>query len=410
MAFNLTEASRILKVRYIGTIRQQFNKSTVLLDKIGRSSQPVSGKTFTVPLHTGRHTYAGAGRAEYGTLPAAANQKYSETIVPPKYLYARIEVTGPTIAATRDNMGAFVQALESEVDGVTRDFKRAVNRQLNGDGRDALAFWTTADDTSGTTVDDGAGNAFVHLEPVGTMKCDLIDASDHSTVLGDSLTVTLGAKGASSYAITWTGTVSGSADGDYLVLEDSLGYQMMGVDGIIDDGDPALGALQSLAVSSNPFWKAQVFGNSGTARQLAFEDMQEVLDAIETNTAYESAKPEGLFMFSSHGMRRAYYKLCIAERRHINTMELDGGWKALDFNGIGWVVDPQASKGNIKFINPDTMKIFQMGDGIDWMDRDGSYLTRVADKDSYEGVLFWYANLAALSRNGNGRLEDLIEA
>lgn len=405
MAFNLSAADNILKNRYLGTIREQLNNATVLFSKLDKRVQMVSGKNFTTPLHTARNKSAARGIADGGTLPTAGEQSYTTTIVPVKYQYGRIQVTGPTIAATRDNVGAFTQALESEVDGLTRDFKRGFNRQFHGDGRDALAFWTGADDTSGTTVDDGLGNAFVHLES-GTTTCDLIDASDHSTVLGNDIVVTLGAKAASNYAITWTGTVSGSADTDYLVLNDTLGYQMMGIEGIVDDADPPLGSLQNLAVASNSFWKAQVFGNSGTNRQLAFEDMQEVIDSIATTTDYSEGDIN--LMLSNFPVRRAYYKLCVAERRQVNTMNLDGGWKTLEFNGIPYVADSQCKRNRIYFLVMDTLSLYRTSD-FDWMDKDGSYLSRVANADAYEATLFHYGNLACLSRNGNGLLEDLLE-
>lgn len=413
MAFDLSAASNILKVRYIGTIREQLNNSTVLMSKIGRSDQMVSGKSFTVPLHTGRNESAASARADGGTLPTAGTQGYSTTIVPNRYLYSSIKVTGPTIAAARDNVGAFVQALESEIDGVQRDTKRRFNRQLHGDGSGWLAFWTAADDVSGTNVDDGQGNAFVHLDATA-LTCALIDASDHTTSLDADMRITLGAKnGDTSYAVTWTGSISGSADGDYLVLfgsRDSSGLplEMMGIQGIVDDADPpTTGGLQSLAVASNAFWKAQVFGNSGTNRALAFEDMQEVLDAVESQSDYMAS--DVIFLLSNYPMRRAYYKLAVAERRHVNTMSLDGGFKALDFNGVPFVVDNQCRRNVIYFINPDTMKIFRTSD-FDWMDKDGSYLSRASGVDAYEAVLFHYGNLACLSRNGNGLLEDLIEA
>jgi hypothetical protein len=61
------------------------------------------------------------------------------------------------------------------------------------------------------------------------------------------------------------------------------------------------------------------------------------------------------------------------------------------------------------YVTPDTMSIFRTSD-FDWADLDGSYLSRVANVDAYEGYLFHYGNLACLSRNGNGLLSDLIEA
>lgn len=349
---------------------------------------------------------AGIGRGDGGSLPTAGQQGYATTVVPNKYIYSRIKITGPTIAASRDQMGAFVQAVESEVDGVTRDLDRRVNWMLHGDGRGAIGFWTGSDNSTPAPLDDGQGNAFVGF--TGTAPMDLID-TDNSTKNADSVSFTI-SKSSGSYQAAWSsGTVASSGDGDYLVFEDTLGNEMMGIRGIISDDDPPLAELQGIAVSGNDYWTAQVVGDDtcATLLPIAFEDMQEVIDLIATNSDYNEGDIE--FAIMSHGVRRAYYKLCIAERRHVNTMELDGGWKALDFNGIGLVADSQCRKNVMYFIVPDTMKIFQTADW-DWADMDGSYLSRVANEDAYEGYLFGYMNLACLTRNGNGLYAGITEA
>ena len=239
-----------------------------------------------------------------------------------------------------------------------------------------------------------------------------MDASSTGAVarVGTSIVITLGAAGTTGYTVSWTGTVSGSADGDFVVRAGSAQKEMMGIMGIIDNGDPHIvsGAtsLQGLGVSTYPFWKAQVFGSDSSMVALAFEDMQEVIDAIATQGDYSENDID--FLFSNYGVRRAYYKLCIAERRSVNTMELDGGFKAVDFNGIPWVVDSQARRNMLAFIVTDTMSIFRTSD-FDWMEKDGSYLSRVANVDAYEATLFHYGNLACLSRNGNGILKGILE-
>jgi hypothetical protein len=290
-----------------------------------------------------------------------------------------------------------------------------MNRQLCSDGTGALAYWTSADDSSGAIIDDGLGNVTSLYLQAGVTTCDLIDATDGTTNLSTAnMVVTLGAATSTGYAVTWTGLVTGSGDADFLVRAGTMtsagSLEMMGIGGIISAADPSNGAggsLQGLAVASNSWWKAQDFGSDSSQVALAFEDIQEVIDAIATASDY--TEQDIAFLFSNYGVRRAYYKLCIAERRHVNTMELDGGFKAVDFNGIPWVVDQQARRNTIYFVVPDTMKIFRTSD-FDWMDKDGSYLSRVAGYDAYEAILFHYGNLACLSRNGNGILRGVLEA
>jgi hypothetical protein len=408
-------ATNVLKTFYLPPVRELLNNSSILLSRIDRdeTTQDVSGTSFTVPLHTGRNISAGTGRAENGTLPTAGVQGYNKAIVPNKYIYGRIQISGPVIAATRNNAGAFIRAIESEMKGLLRDTKRAVNRQLHGDGKDALAYWTTADNTSGTDVDDGFGYGFTHLNSGNTTRADLIDASDHTAVLGDSLIVTLGAEGAGVFAITWSGSVSGSADGDYLVPEDTLGYQMMGIGGIISDGDPVVPAgggsltgLHGLTVASAPYWKAQVVGTHGTPVDLSFANMQKVFSRIAVNSDF--SEKDVKFLLCNYNVRDKYVELCVNERRYYNTLTLDGGFEAVEFNGKPIVPDPQCQHGKLFYVTPETLRLFRSAD-FDWMDKDGSVFSRVANTDAYEATLFHYGDLGTVARNGNGVLAGIAE-
>jgi hypothetical protein len=366
----------------------------------------VSGKNFTVPLHTGRNSTAGSGRGDGGTLPTPGQQGYDVAIIPNAFIYAQIEVTGPTIRATRDSAGAFVTAVDSEIRGATRDMKRQFNRQLNGDGTGALAYWTATDTTSGTDVDDNNGHAFVHLSKAGTVTVDLIDSGDNDTVNADSIVVTRGADGSGVVAITWTGTVDNGDDGDYLVLEDTLGFEMMGIRGIVDDADPPLlaGGLHGLAVSSKAFWKAVVKDNSGTDRALTLPLLQDTISSIVEDSDFDESDID--LMIGNLKIRDRYYDLLIQEKRFVNTMKLDGGFTGLEFNGRPFVVDNQTDRGKIYFLTTETLKIYRTSD-FDWMEKDGAVLHRLEGKDAYRASLYHYGNLGCTARNANGVLEDL---
>ncbi|KKL23253.1 hypothetical protein LCGC14_2427260, partial [marine sediment metagenome] len=103
---------------------------------------------------------------------------------------------------------------------------------------------------------------------------------------------------------------------------------------------------------------------------------------------------------------REYLELMSADRRFPNTMELDGGWTGLDYNGIPLMVDNDAIDGEMYFLSSKDLQIYRMAD-YDWMTKDGSVLHLVVDYDAYEAVLFRYAELGCTRRNSHGVLCDI---
>jgi hypothetical protein len=419
MPLDTTAMGAVLKVRYLGQLRKTLNNATVLWSKLEKKVQKVSGKNFTIALHVGRTNSAAIGLPEYGTLPAADRQEYADCIVPNKYIYSTLEVSGQAIAAARDSVGSFVEGLESEVDGLQRDTKRAMNRIIHSAGVDVLAtFSALINNTDTGFISDGQGNAFVHL-PGKRIQVDLINYTNLA-IKHTGVWAVLGAKDAANgrFAVSFQQAGGGAqnvtvAAGDFIVptgnIVSAVPQTPMGIGGIISDVNPHGIPLQGLAVSGRPWWQAQIFRNPtapGTLRQLDLADIQEVIDTIATQTDYSESDIN--MMLSNYPVRRAYFKLMIAERRQVNTMKLDGGWTALDYNGMPFVVDSQAARNAIQFIVLDTMGILRTSD-FDWMDKDGSYLYRVSGKDAYAATLFHYGNLACYNRNGNGALLDILE-
>jgi hypothetical protein len=408
MALDFSAATPILKETYLPAVQELLNNATPLLAQIEKEVNPTEGENFQVAIHVTRNQTAGLGLAEGATLPAAGNQGHVRATVTPKLIYSRIQVSGKAIAASKSNKGSFVRALENEMKLVIPDTKREINRQVNGDGTGALAYWTGADDTSGTNVDDGFGNGSTYLT-TGAFAANLIDASDDDTVLDNgSLVVTRGAVGAATTAITWTGTITGSANNDYLVRKGSLGNEMTGIQAIIHDGNPILqsGGLHGIPVASYPDWKAVVMGSDSAKQDLSFTLIQQLLSRIQT----ESATDEGdIKMFLAHpSMRDTYVKLCQDERAFYNTMKLDGGWEAVTYNGKPLVADVQTRRNALYAITPSSMCLAQLAP-ISWFDKDGSVFYRISggDVDAYGATLYVYQELLCKVRNANGVIKGL---
>ena len=78
----------------------------------------------------------------------------------------------------------------------------------------------------------------------------------------------------------------------------------------------------------------------------------------------------------------------------------------LEFNGIPMAVDNDAHDGEMYFLYEPSMAIYQMSD-LEWMEEDGNVLTKIANYDAYEAILFAYWELGCSRRNVNCVLGDL---
>lgn len=407
-----------MKAVYLPPIQELLNNATPLLKYLEKEVQQTEGLSFNIPLHVSRNEAAGDGRAENGTLPSAGKQGYSNIQVPAKYLYSRISISGPVIAATKSNKGSFLRALDAEMRGVAKDTRRSFNRQLHGDGRDALGFWVSGTGTS-PIFDDGLGNpnGYDYFQS-GSQTIDLISSA--GATLHSGVTATRGSVGATGRTITTGTALASAASGSFAVRTGSFGKQMTGIGAAISDGNLHAslggGGYLGVTVASQPDWAAQIVYGTGSSEattasgrvDLSFPLLQQVFTAIASNSDYDESDIK--LLLCSYQMRDKYVELCRNERVFYNNMKLDGGFEAVSYNGKPLVPDAQAKHNRISFICPDSMAIYRMAD-LDWMDKDGSILYRLSggDVDGYGATLFVYQELGCKVRNANGALLNINE-
>ena len=366
-------------------------------------------------------------------------------------MYGRATFSGPTIAATRDEKGSYARVIDNEIAGVTRDLQKEVNRMLWGCGYGILGKWLAT--SSGTAYSwqklyrgnsvggDGFGSTFggKYVEENGSCVAAVLTTSSTNvtTVTVDSTSMAVSAvdstTNTSKDIITCTDPSVTEAAGTYYVRKGSAvttdsaqaaGYlrdEMMGLRGIVTDTDLDEIAmidgtvtafidndpLQSLAVATYSWWKSKVdkhaAGRYGGQRALTLNLMQKTFDKIETSAGKDYG-PDSIW--TTKAIRREYLDIMQNDRRNVNTMELDGGWKALEYNGIPLLVDDDAIDGEMYFLTLKDLQIYRMSD-YDWMTKDGAVLSRITGYDAYEAVLFRYAELGTPRRNSHGVIADL---
>lgn len=446
---SLTTYDEVLKTFYLPAVQEQLNNANPLSAIIETNETDVSGKNATINCHYGRNTGIGA-RADGGALPTAGYQKHKTATVPMKYQYGRVTFSGPTIAATRDDKGSYARVIDNEISGLVKDLAKEVNRQMWGCGWGILARWRTGTTTSMTVQKkytgnsaggDGFGSTFggKYLKELNLCQVVVVATSTNTVVTAtvDSTDLTVSAIAESDDYDTLTITdagVSSEAAGTFYIRPDNMNtmnvststagadrYEMMGLRGIVtnenldevafydgtDRGCSGLpDPLQGLNNDTYTWWEAQVDTSStryAAQRALTFDLFDKMFDKV-ASAAGEGYGPD--VIMTTRALRRQYKKLAAADRRIVNSMTLDGGWKAIEHNGIPLMVDDDAIDGEVYFLTTKDLNIYRMSD-YDWMTKDGAILSRVSGYDAYEAVLFRYAELGTTRRNAHGVLGDL---
>lgn len=405
MAQNLSNFDEALRIDYLPVIRTQLEDSTVLMKRLRRNERDVSGKQWQLVAHHQRNSGVGAG-SETG-LPTAGQQEYKNPYGTVKYNRARIQVSGPVMAASRDDKGAIVRALDSEIKGATRDLKKEINYQLFNDGTAVRALINGDPGTEVTLTLDAPGTQYMH----DGMKIDILNPSGGAARTSSS-GITISSVTSSTAAELSAAANAAVADNDYVTragATDQAGtsYEMMGLKGIVDDGTYVT-TLHNLSRSTYAWWKCSTYSeddNGGTLRDLTLELIQSAITAVEKNGGMVD------MIVSGPDLRDSYVKLLVADKRFVNSLTLDGGWRAVEYSAGGngaipWVSDVDCPPNTIFFLSMDHLEIMQMGD-FNWMDKDGAVLSRVANSDAYEAVLYWYADLATDRPRAHTFLRDV---
>lgn len=381
----------VLKNFYTGPVRDQLNNKTPLMAQLKKSTKEVQGKIVVLPLRSGRNHGIGArGTTGTGTLPTAGNQQYKEANFLTKDNYARIQIDGKTIRATKTDQGAFIRAVDSEIKGAVTDLKNDINRQLFGDG-------------SGTLAVAGTGATSATVPVANTQYLEEGMVIDFNGGAGGSTTGAVILSIDSEIQITLVAAATWTTSDPIRLTGVGTTDELNGLDLITAN----TGTLQAISpVTDYTGWKGNVYGTAGSPVPLTEDDMQEVVDTCEKKGGSVD------LIFTSYKGRKAYSALLTTQKRYTtpDATKLKGGYKFIDFNDKPIVVDKHCQESSTEtrmyFLDNSTLGIYRMAD-FDWMQEDGSVLSRVSNKEAYEATLVCDMEFATKARRHNGRLQGI---
>ena len=317
----------------------------------GASTTGGGGKMISV--HYGRNIGSAAG-SETLTLPTAGQQANIQATIPMKYNFHQISLTDVVLQGSKRSKEFLVNVLESEYDGAKNDMQRQLSRQGYGIGTGEIAQVKT-DPATGTTVT--LDKPMVGKDPtdyieIGNTLCFGDPASQIAVVDSKTDGDTFETVGAMITGVIATDPVYIAQS----ATQNNKDAEMMGLKGLIDDG-ANVATLQGLARATYLWWQSYV-DDSTTQRSLT--------DALLHNTWIQAQKKgDTKYILTSWDVQSAYGQLLTPDRRYTSgDMQLKGGFKGVDFNGVPMVADYDAPYDEAYFIDSSTLSVEEVAESM----------------------------------------------
>lgn len=377
----------ILKDLYLPPVVEQLNNEILLVQRLEKSSDEIFGNQAIVPLHVNRSGGIGS-RAENAALPTAGSQGYAKAVYDLKYHYGRVRVTGVAMAKTASSAGAFLKALEGELDGVRNDLKMDIARQSYADGTGQIVTCGTT--TASNTVVVASAEPILKGELYIGMVIDIGTAASPATIANG---VSITDVNTTTPSITISGSTVTTSSSHFVfrsgnAVDATHVNEVTGLKSLVAQSNNTVGGIDSSA-AGNSYWQNQ---KANAAGALSLDIMTKAFNTVTVQGGQVS------LMIGSPGMQRALFNLLQAQVRYVDPLNLKGGFKALEYMGQPFVADRQAPFGSVYFLDERFIKVFSNNDWH-FLDEDGTTLKWVVGFDAWEAVLARYLNFGISRRN-----------
>ena len=393
----LQTADNALKEVYLGVVSEQLNTSiNPLLARINQTTSDVWGKEIRKLAPYGINGGIGAGD-EDGNLPNAAGNNYAQFVLELKNLYGKIEISDKAVRASQNSAGAFVNLLNAEMEGLIKASSFNFGRMLYGDGTGILA--SIESNTGNTVTVDRVTNL------IEGMVVDIVSKADGAVYSGGkALRITSIDRVNKVVTVNMTLATGAFTSGTHaFCVQGSFGKEITGLSAIFKPTGSLYGLNRSLYSWMTPYMKD--ISNEDEKTNITDIIMQSAIDELD-----EVADSKVDFIVCSAGVKRNYQEYFNSYRTNVDIMELNGGYKAISYNGIPLVSD--------RFVKPNTMyllntKEFNLHQLCDWQwleGEDGRVIKQTQNKPTYTATLVKYADIICDQPSGQAMIEGIKES
>lgn len=405
MASTRDTQAALLRTVYLRKMRAGFNVRSILLQVLQRDEQEYAeGKELSLIIHAGEG--GGWGWSSRGALPLAGHQEAVRHVYNYSRMYGRIEIDGPHVEGASRTYAAEKRPYDWETTNLLRQMRGGLNFELFGQGDGLLATVAGATTATAFTVD--------HIRGVSKgMIVDVLLKADGATgggVVKAKISVKRSDK---TLTLTWP---TGASLADWADLQanptnygvyrqGSYGDSIMGLQGILQTGNPTGGALGGIdrTVAGNEFWIPPIFANGGVVRAPELSLLEEARAEVEQYS-------DGMvnLILCGYNVFAVLMDELVTSKRFTGSKKKLNGWAtALEFeDNIPIVRDRHCPPDKMFLLDTTSFTLYQNDDGR-WMNQDGAILSRIPGFHSYEAAWFRFLQLVCHNPAANAVIEDL---
>ncbi|MBO4472651.1 MAG: phage major capsid protein [Clostridia bacterium] len=388
----ITGAENALKTFYLDVAANQLNTGVnPFFTKVKQTTSDVWGKNIVKLVPYGVNGGVGAG-SETGTLPTAAGNNYAQFTLTLKNLYGTIELSDKAIRASENNAGAFVNLLNAEMDGLLKASKFNFARMLYGDGTGKVADCVATGSTDKRLLKVTSTKNLVE-----GMLIDVYQNSGTTPVVSGRRILYIDR---SLNTVKFDGTEPDNAIGanHFVTVQGSYNNELTGLGAIFASS----GTLYGLNRGANKWMIPYIRTSAGS---ISVDMIQTAIDYID-----EVAGSTVDFITTAYDVRRFYLDYLALSRTNVDYMNLDGGFKAISYNGIPLIADRFMADGTMYILNSGDFKLHQLCDWR-WLEGDGGrILMQKAGTPTYTATLVKYADMICDKPIGQAKISGITAA
>lgn len=402
-ALDLTSFDAALKVHYTDDRVKMMSYEDAALLAILPKYTKFGGKNLPIPVQFGNPQGRSSTFANAQANKTAS--KYEDFVITRARDYGLASIDNETLLAAQGDKNAFLEAATSEIDGVINSVKQSLSRSLFGDGSGTIGIIGSGTASPLTLADP---NDIVNFE-LG-MTIAVVNSTSDPTAALHTGTGVISAINRSTGVITYTGTITTPAPGNYIVQDGDAyatspsGYKKLtGLAGWL----PAAAPTSTLFFGVNRAVDTDRLG--GIRYDGSSETIEEALIGAAHRLARESARPTHAIMNPVKVGQLVKALGSKVEFDSVRAADAEIGFEAIKIRtpvGVLKVVSDRQCPTEVGYmLQMDTWKLYSLGNAPRILDTDGMKFLREASADAVEVRVGYYAQLGCSAPGWNARIK-----